>query len=300
MLQLVEAIQKIIKRYSLCEITLSDNVPDGAVILPVLSARKFECGEEIMIQDNVTKSYEVRSIVDIPDRNTLTINHPVSVPYEVDSCVIRKTINSAPLQGVYIGSPSKISHYPAIAIEPVSKNNKPFTLESTTEEFNINIWGYDEAGDYEQSMRGILTIIQRIETALFKSLYPLVEPYDVALLAEEVEPNDTIFRITDEDMLLCGQAGWIWFESLDYLRFNKVKEPLGNGVYELHSSVGRPFSVGDKVIRPRRHFYNASPKSIEYGTINAETAVLKAAKLSYSCNEEVIRYRNPFSSPLTF
>lgn len=300
MLQLVEAIQRIIKRYLLSTITLTYDVPSGAVILPIVSARKYECGDQILIKDNALQLAELRSITDIPDRNTITINHALDGSYNIDSCEIVKVINGAQIQGVYIGSPSKISHYPAIAIEPVSKTNKPFTLESTTEEFSLNIYGYDEAGDYEESMRGIMAIMRTIETSLFRSLYPLVEPYDVAFLAEEVDSGDTIFRIDDEDMLICGQAGWIWFESVDYLRFNKVKNPLGNGVYELHRSVGRPFSVGDKVIRPRRHFYNAFPKSIEFGTINAQTAVFKAAKLSYTCNEEVIRFRNPYASPLTF
>lgn len=303
MLQLLESLQTIIERFIVNVRSISAPITSGECTIPLDSSKRFQNGDEIVIYEagklQETGKGEIRTIDCLPDRNSIRITEGIVDDYPLGTGFVQKLISGKFIQAIYIGEPGKIQMYPAISINARSKENEWFTLESTSETFNVDITIYTEAGDYEESYRLMHTYAKKIETALFRSLYPLVDPADIAILAEDIGPGDTIFRITDQQDLIAGQLGWLFFESADFLRFSRVKEVLEPDVFELQMALGSPFSAGDKIIRPRRHMYNAFPRGISYGTINAETVVLKAAVISYMAQEEV-RRQFPYVDPLTF
>ena len=88
----------------------------------------------------------------------------------------------------------------------------------------------------------------------------------------------------------------MFFESVDYLSQNTTLEDLGNGVIRLAKPIGREFSAGDAVIHPLRHVYNTLAKGTRYGIVNKGTT-LKAAVISWECDEQVRRY-TPYIDPL--
>ena len=90
---------------------------------------------------------------------------------------------------------------------------------------------------------------------------------------------------------------FVFLESWDNLRSNRIKQILDAGVFELAMPIGGDFAAGDTVIQPGRHFYNSFPRGIKYGTINRESTVFKAAIISYMAQEEVKRF-TPFIDPL--
>ncbi len=303
MLQLQEALKRIIEKFIVNITPFASDVSSGSNSIPIESSRRYQIGDGIAIYNseilNDTGEGEIHTIETIPDWNTITICDSLVDSYPQSTSFVQKMVGDRFLEAIHLGSPGKYTHFPAISIDAKSKDNEWFTLESTSEVFNIDITVYVEAADYEKSYRLMHTYAKRIETSLFRSLYPLVEPYDCATLAQDITETDTIIQITDADDLVAGQDGWVWLESADYLRFHKIREILDAGVFELSVPAGRPFSAGDKVIRPRRHFYNAFPRGIQYGTINQETAVLKASVISYTAHEEIRRYY-PFWDPLDF
>ncbi len=133
---------------------------------------------------------------------------------------------------------------------------------------------------------------------MFRSFYPLVEPYNTAQLTQDIAPDDVLFAVDNTtDGYLCP-GNWGWLISLDNLRWNRVSNYLGSGVYETYRQIGQDFSEGDTVIKPTRHIFNTLPKSTQFGTVIKET-MLKAAVISVVAEEEVWRH-TPFVDSLTF
>jgi len=169
-------------------------------------------------------------------------------------------------------------------------------LESTSETYELDITVYVTQADYQLQYEMMMAYVKAIENSLFRSFYPLVQPYDLTTLAEDASEFDTEIKVASDSVLPC--EGWIWLESYDFLRVNKIEEYLGSNVYRLAFPVSRDFEVGDNVIKPRRHIYNTLPVSTQYETVGKDT-LLEAAIISYQAQEEVRRHV-PFIDPLTF
>ncbi len=306
MLNIQKAIKKIIERYIVNMTPLTVAATSGDTSISLASARRYSIGEAIVIYNKpsaqVQAEGEYHVISGLPGENIIDIDSALISNYPLQNSYVEKLIgfesgDATFLEAVYLGDPAVIPKYPAITIDAKTRSSEWFTLESTTEEYNIDITVYVLAEDYETQYEMMHSYVKAIECSLFRSLYPLVEPYTSTTLAEDVDADDIIIKLTDERMLECG-GGWIWLESYDYLRHNTVVRVLGNGVYELASPIGREFSAGDSVIRPGRHIYNSLPHSTQYGTVNKD-AMLKAAVISYRAQEEVRRFF-PYADPLTF
>lgn len=304
MLELLEALKKIIEKFIVNTHTISAIVDAGDIAIPVSSTRRFQLGDEVVIYDSdvlaATGEGEIRTIecMDCID-NIITLNRGLVEGYNPSTGFIQKIIGDTFIQSVYIGAPKKMPRYPAISINAKSKENEWFTLESTSEQFNVDITIYTDAADYEKTYRLMHIYAKKIENALFRSLYPLVEPFNTATLAAAVEDDEDIIQITNLSDLIPGQLGMIFLESEDFLRFNRVEEITSPNTLKLRFPAGKPFSAGDKVIAPRRHMYNAFPRGIQYGLINSESAVFEAAVVSYMATEERKRHF-PFVDPLDF
>ena len=302
MLQLQEALKRIIERYIVNIVPFSEAISAGSTVIPVMSSRRFKNCDQVVIYNqavlDATGEGEIREITCIPDKNSIQLDIPLLDAYPVGTSFVQKLVGGQFIQGIYLGDPAKISHYPGITINATEKSNEWFTLESTSETYNIDITIYVKEADYEKSYRLMHTYAQQIERALFRSLYPLAEPFDTATLAEAVGRTDTVIRITDfQDLNYMG--GFLFLESWDNLKSNRILETLSAGVFELVTPIGADFDAGDKVIQPRRHFYNSFPRSIKFGTINQESGVFKAAVISYMAQEEVKR-GTTYWDPLTF
>lgn len=303
MLQLQEAIKKIIERYIVNIVPFSEATSANETTIPVRSSGRFQKCDQVVIYNqavlDATGEGEIREISCIPDRNTVELTLPLIDAYTANTSFIQKLVGGQFVQGIYFGDPAKISHYPGITINAVEKSNEWFTLSSTNETYQIDIAIYVKEADYEKSYRLMHIYAKQIETALFRSLYPLAEPFDTAILAEAVGPTDTVIRITDFQDLVNHLTGFLFLESWDNLRSNRIRQILDAGVFELAMPIGGNFAAGDTVIQPGRHFYNSFPRGIKYGTINQESGVFKAAVISYMAQEEVKRFV-PFQDPLTF
>lgn len=306
MLALQRAIKKIIDRYIVNMTPLTSAVSRGDTTIPIVSSRRYCTGDHVVVYHkpnaNTQASGEVHAVVSTPDLHTIVLDEGLVDDYPLANSFVEKIIgfetgNEQFLEASYIGAPEVIPRFPAITIDAKSRSSEWLTLESTQEKYEIDISVFVQAADYESQYEMMMAYVTAIETSLFRSFYPLVEPYDSTTLAEDVLSTDTIIRITDETLLTC-MGGWIWLESHDFLRENRITEYLGNGIYQLLLPAGRSFEAGDKVIRPRRHFFNTLPHSTRYGTVNKGSS-LKAAVISYSATEEVRRFV-PFIDPLTF
>jgi len=305
MLYIQKAIKKVIERFIVNMTPLTSSVSVGATTIPVKSSRRYEPFNTVVIYNkpsaDIQAEGEVHKIIDIPDRNSIVIDEPLVSSYSLSNSFVEKMIgyesgNEKFLEAVYIGDPAVIPMYPAITVDAKSRSSEWMTLESTSETFDIDITVYVEEVDYETQYELMHAYVKSIENSLFRSFYPLVEPFDITTLTEAVKVGDTQIKVADGATMPC--EGWIWLESYDFLRNNKIIDNLGNNTFQLLFAVSESFDVGDSVIRPRRHIYNPLPASTQYGVVNKGT-LLKAAVISYKAQEEVRRYV-PYIDPLTF
>ena len=309
-LAIQKAYRKIIARFIVGERELTVDASTGDTQITIKSTRRFCPGEKVAIIDQATYEAEVMVIDAVIDQRTLQFTTELIGDYEVTgnastTAIIRKLIGAengteAFIQSIYLGDPEVISHYPAITIDMKSRNSEWLTIESTKETYNIDISVYVKAGDYGSQYELMHSYVNAIEQALFRSFYPLVDPYVTSTLTEDVDRNDILIRIDDSNTFEC-QGGWLWFENVDFLRWNQVRRYLGEGVYELIREVGQEFSAGDTVIAPRRHIFNTLPESTEFGTVNkgGGDGMIKAARIKVIAQEEVWR-RVPYIDSLTF
>lgn len=293
MLDIQKSIKRIIERFIVNQTPITSALNIGDTSIPIESSRRYQCDDEVVIfhqeSSSASPEGEVHTIVDVPDNDHIVIDSGLVEAYPLSNSYVEKMVGGTFLASVYLGEPDVISHFPAISINAKSKSNSWLTLESTTAEYHIDITVYVQDADYERQYEVMHNYLTAIESSLFRSLYPLVQPYDSTTLSEDVTSGDTLIRLTDEDMLLCGNSAWIFLESYDFLRYNTVRRSLGNGVYELWFPISRDFSAGDLVIRPRRHIYNTLPSNIQYGSIN-KGGMIKAGVISLELHEETRRY----------
>jgi hypothetical protein len=289
MFELQKAIKKVIERYIVNMTPVTSALSIGDTTIPLESSRRYSCGDLVVVYHKSAMTQkgegEVHTISDIPDNDNIIIDNALISNYPLANTYVEKMVGGTFLEAIYLGDPEVIPQYPAITIDAKGKSNSWMTLESVAEEYSIDISVYVEADQFETQYELMHRYTKAIENSLFRSFYPLVQPFDQTTLVEAVEPADRIIRIADEDMLICGNSGWFWLESYDYLRANRPIESLGNGIYELTQPVSRHFDVGDLVIRPRRHFFNTLPAQIQYGTVSKGTT-LKSSKISYIAQEE--------------
>lgn len=307
MLDIQKSIKRIIERFIVNKVPLIEPVSTGSTTVKIETTRRFCVGEGIVVYNKpaptIQATGEVHIISDIIDRNTIIIDSGLVADYPLLNSFVEKLIgyesgNEQFIDGVYIGDPAVIPRYPAITIDAKSRSSEWITLESTSEQFDIDITVYVQASDFELQYEMMHAYVKAIESSLFRSFFPLVEPYDITTLAADVEADDTTIQVSNGDFLVCPTLSWIWLESVDFLRPNRIKKILSPNVFELQFPTGREFEAGDTVIRPHRHIYNTLPHSTQYGTVNKGT-MLKAAVISYKAQEERRRYV-PYLDPLTF
>ena len=301
-LAIQKTYRKIIARYIVNEREITADLNIGDTSVPISTARRFSAGDKIAITNETTGQYEIAQIDVVADTRTLNLTTSLINSWSASDSIVRKLLGASSgteafINGIYLGDPPVISHYPAITIDMKSRSSEWMTLESTKETYNIDITVYILASHYADQYELMHTYVDYIEQAFFRSFFPLVEPFFTAILANDISPEDTIFRV-EEDTFTCATGGWIWFESLDYLRQNRVTRNLGNNVYETLRPIGASFTAGDTVVSPRRFIFNQLPERTQFGIANKGT-MLKAGQISVMCQEEVLR-GIPFRDPLTF
>ena len=306
MLEILNAIKRIIERFIINMTPLREAVSSGDTFIPLPRTRRFRCGDVVVIYNRPSQLNQPEGEVHVATQiceDGIVIDTPLVASYPVNDSYVEKMIgyehgNEAWLDGIYIGEPEVILKYPAITINGVSRSSQWFTIETTRETYDIDITVYVLAADYQAQMELMYTYVKQIEDSLFRSFYPLVEPYVAVNIIEPVKPGDTIVRTDNSDLISSKGACWVFLEGNDYLKSNSIVADLGGGVYQLQIPVAFDFAVGDKLIQPWRHMFNSLPKGTQYGTVNKNT-MLKAGKISYLIEEEVWR-RAPYIDPLTF
>lgn len=305
MLELQKAIKLIIERYISQMIPLTQEALGGTKYAYVESVRRFNLGDAVVIRNESSVDAELHYVAGInQSENRLIFQDELTQDWAVSGGFVQKLIgfssgNTEFLKAVYLGDPAVIKQFPAITVDAKSLSTEWMTLESTKEHYEIDITVYiDGLAHYESQYELMHAYVKAIRRSLFRSFYPLVQPYFSTTLLEAADEGESTIKVTDPDFVGCTKGSWIFLESVDHLIPNRIIEDFGDGTMQLLRPLVAPFSVGDKIIMPQRHIFNTLAHTVNYGTVNKGT-MLKAAVISYKAEEEV-RRMVPYIDPLTF
>lgn len=305
MLDIQRAIKLVIERFISQMIPLTQAATAGTNYAYVESIRRFNIGDAVVIRLPNSVDAELLNISGInQSEKRLIFEEELTQDWSASGGYIQKLLgfasgNTEFLKAVYLGDPAVIQQFPAITIDAKSLSTEWLTLESTKEHYEIDITVYvDGLAYYESQYELMHAYVKAIRRSLFRSLYPLVQPYFSTTLLEDATAGDSTIQVTDADFAACTKGSWLFLESVDYLIPNRIIEDMGNGTMQLIRPLSQSFSTGDSVIMPQRHIYNTIPHTTNYGTVNKGTT-LKAAVISYTAEEEVRRLV-PYIDPLTF
>lgn len=295
MLELLRSLKRIIEKKVVNIQTIRTDLSVGDTIIPVKSAKRFDPCSQVVIYREGEDDGEIHTIDHIVDYHTITLQEPLLENYSLSNTKVQNVIEGVNwIRGIYIGDPPVIPRYPAITIYGNSRSSEWITLQSTSEKFDVSISVYIEAAFYDKGHEYVLKLTKMIEDTLYANLYPLTNPFFTSILTADVSEFDTVIRMEDDD--LHKSFAWFFLENEKYTKHAKPKEYLGSGVVELTAPMGVPFSAGDEVIFPGRHFYDARPQSTEYGSV-VKNSLLWGSRISYfAISEHLIP--NKFFQPL--
>ena len=180
MLDIQKAIKKVIERFVVNMIPLQAPAVAGSTTVQVDTTRRFCPGDAVVVYNKpsalVQAEGEVHIIDGITDRTTMELETSLVSNFATANSFVEKLIgfesgNEAFLEAVYIGDPAVIPRYPAITIDAKTRTSEWLTLESTSEQFDIDISVYVQASDFESQYELMHAYVQGIEKALFRSFY---------------------------------------------------------------------------------------------------------------------------------
>lgn len=293
--EVLDAVRRIIHRWVNTTSRTVADLTRGDTVIPIQNATRFSINDQVMLKNN-TVYYETGLAVESIDytTNCVTLTTPILNDWDMaSSTVLIKTIYEQFVQGIYIGDPDVIPRYPAITVNGVNRGSEWFTLESTKENYEIEVGVYVQASTHEKGYRFLLNMADTIQLGLKRNILPLVADYDITSLSESITACDTTIRVTDRSLFnnnrriiieddLHSTENWVigWFD--------ETEDPSQDAL-QLHDSVPYSFLADDTtIIVPKRFIFNSWPKNIQYGTIH-KGELLKAAKISWFAWEEELQ-----------
>ena len=293
---ILDSVRRTIHRWVNTTTRLSSDATIGDDTLNVVSTRRFQVGDQVMIKNN--SIYECDFTISFIDEDAKTIKLSSSIlnDWPSENTVLIKTIYNNFVQGIYIGDPEVISHYPAITVNGVNRSSEWLTLESTKERYNIEIGVFVKASTHEDGYRFLLNITDVIQTGLKRNIIPLINDYDIISLYESLSPNDITARLLTSDLETLNSYRRIIFENTEDYQENWIHNIYGSDPgnrivdVQLLDPVCHSFNSGDtSVIIPKRFIYNSWPAEVDYGKVH-KGELLKASSIKWFADEEEMQF----------
>jgi len=291
MAEVLDSVRRIVHKWVNTSSRIQIDVTVGDTVICVRNARRFDEGDQVMLKNNtVYETGLVISEVD-PIGNLITLTTPVLNNWIItENTVLIKTIDEQFVQGIYIGEPDVISHFPAITVNGVSRSSEWLTLESTKERYQIEIGVYVKASSHEKGYRFLMAMTDEIQKGLKYNIMPLVSDYDITSLTSDITAGDVEIRVADRSLFnhyrrIIIEDTYESHENWVTTWFTSEEDPSGE-VLRVKDCIPFDFDTGDtSIIVPKRFIYNSWPDSIQYGSIH-KGELLKAAKISWFAEEE--------------
>lgn len=197
MVELLDAIQLTIKKWTSSWSALRTDAAAGDTVLHVFSTVRYREGDEILIRAGQYCELGL-TIVRVVDQTHIEISPPLANPWAVaNQAGTEKTWNQNLMQSVHIGTPATIPMFPAVCIELKSRDSQWLTLKSTKQKYNVEITVYTLQQQQQQNYRDMMRLTDEIQWGLKNNLYTLARPYTLLSLTEDYSNNTNVIYVND-------------------------------------------------------------------------------------------------------
>ncbi len=295
MAEVLDSVRRIVHRWVNTSSRVQIDVSRGDTVICVKNSRRFNVGDEVMLKNSTV--YETALIISKIDTiaNLITLTTPVLNDWPVsENAILIKTINEQFVQGIYIGDPDVISHFPAITVNGVSRSSEWLTLESTKERYQIEVTVYVKESTHEAGYRFLLAMTDEIQKGLKYNIMPLVSDYDITSLTQDITAGDVNIRVENRELFnnhrrIIIEDDFETHENWVTNWFTSEEDPSGQAL-RVKDCVPFDFNQEDTtIIVPNRFIYNSWPDNIQYGSIH-KGELLKGAKISWFAEEEEMQF----------
>lgn len=300
----LDSVRRIVSKWVQTSTAITVDVNTGDDTLSVRSSGRFKVGDQVMIRD-ATLAYETSLVVEeiISTKSiklTTNVLNGVSVGRNP---ILIKTINEMFVQGIYIGDPDNISHYPAITVDGIRKNSGWLTLDSTKERYDIEINTYVLESTHEDGYRFLLQMTKAIEAGLKKNIFPLVGTYAIVALLSDAAVDDVFIKVSDSSIFDISPDvstnRRIIIEDQFQMEEKWVESIVDSETIKLSQGMCFNYDKDDaSIIIPTRFIYNSWPADIEYGKIH-KGELLKASTIKWFAEEEEVQLMRKQDPQLT-
>jgi len=286
--EIISSLKNIVNNWTNTQMPLESDVYAGDTLIEIKNTGRFQVGDEIMIRDPIRGGELGNTVSSIVDDTYLELVYPLQNNWTTDQAsVLQKTFGEKMIEGIYMGEPENIPRFPAITINAKSLDSEWLTIDSTKENFQIDLTIYNKAAAQE---KGYVTNIKLTESIIFglkQNIYPLVAPYTATSAIANIDASDMYIRVSSTDGFLA--PGRVIIEDEWKQSELVLKSVVDEQTLELTANPGCSFLLTDNplVIFCERFIYNSWPASVTYGEIFKGT-LLKAARISWFAWEELI------------
>ena len=300
--EILDAVRRIVSKWVATSTPLVVDASPGDTILNVNNTKRFSSGDEIIIRDS-TQAETFLYIDEILDTTHLSLTSAISYSWATaNNALVTKAFYGNYVQGIYLGEPEPISHFPAITIHAVSRDSEWLTLDSTRETYNLELNIYVKASVQEDTYRFLMRVVDIIQRGLKQNIMPLVGPYELSALTVDAASGDIFIKVADSSVFdpANGAGGRAILEDIYKAEEFRIEEIVDATTVKLVTPICFDYNVADgaKLISLRRFVYNSWPDNIQYGTVFKGT-LLKAAKIGWKAEEEEIQANAPIDSSLS-
>ena len=283
----LNSAKSIAEKWARTQTPLIGDVISGDTELSVLTARRFRRGDQIVIRNSEDKG-EFHTVSEVLDCSTLRLSSPTNWSWDSSECMVDKTWKYQFLQGIYLGDVTNIPKFPSIVIDANDRTSEWLTLGSTTERYNVTFRVYVEDSWQESGYIWMTRIAETLQEGLKRNFYPLLAPYNVLALTQDVMAGDKFIKVADSSQ--------VWYPARAYIEdpfhFNEItiKRAVDSTTIELGAPLCDNYLVDYNpiLIFTTSLVYNSWPSSITYGDVYKGT-FLKSASIKWFVEEQEIQ-----------
>lgn len=304
--ELEQAIRDAIEYHLLGTQMVLADAQQGDTTLLVGSTASLSPGDQIALYDgdcDDTK-LEILTVCEVFNEQAIRVNPPLAGNWECSvldgsaislQSVVQKLYDGEFIQYVTQGNPPSIPRYPAITVECTGNDNEALTLGVGvfSQEFGVRVTVWAEKETYHDARKQVQRLASKIELALFRTVFPVVCPWVEALLAEDMNPEQSFFVVTDGSELVQNYPYPIYLSTFDGRYPTQIIEQMGANAFYIDRVYPRWFYEGlTTIVRPRVHIYDSFCDGV---TIDEGPDNLIYADISYRAKAARIRYSEPFT-----
>lgn len=298
---ILDGLRRIVSRWVDTTTPITQPVSAGETTINIRSSKRFEPGDEVMIE-GLEEGEPMLVVEDVPNFESVVLATPVHNDWSLDeNIVLRKLINGMFVQGIYIGDPAVISHYPAITVSGNDEKSEWFTLDSTKDRFEVELTVMVEDDTHEDGYRFMMRMVKAIKHGLRKNFYPLVNDYETTAITAPIIYGDELIQVADSSIFNTNLTD----TTEDYPRVSdaraiienrwrseetRVQEILSPTVVAIRPQACHEFALSENpiLIYPKRHIFNSWPHHISYGKMEKDGSLLQTAVIRWFGEENVI------------